>query len=140
MLLAATPKVGNETFPKEFEDIFREHYDLIYRTAYAVTGRAEDAEDVVQTIFLRILQRQISRDFMRNPRGYLYRSAVNLSLTVVRSRKRRALTEEDENAAVSIPDSASNRAENIHRKLYEAIADLHPKAAEILILHYLHEY
>jgi DNA helicase-2/ATP-dependent DNA helicase PcrA len=38
--------------------MFQEHYVLVYRTAYGVTGRVEDAEDVVQTIFLRLLQRE----------------------------------------------------------------------------------
>jgi DNA-directed RNA polymerase specialized sigma24 family protein len=31
------------------EELFHEHYDLVYRTAYGVTGRVEDAEDVAQT-------------------------------------------------------------------------------------------
>ena len=33
---------------QEFEDIFREHHQLVYRTACVMTGRPEDAEDVLQ--------------------------------------------------------------------------------------------
>jgi RNA polymerase sigma-70 factor (ECF subfamily) len=127
-----------EPFSQEFEEIFREHYVLVYRTAYGVTGRVEDAEDVVQTIFLRLLQRERPRDFLKNPKGYLYRAAVNLSLTIVKSRRRRALTEESEDLAASVPARASSRAEELHRQLYEAIAQLKPKTAAILILRYLH--
>jgi RNA polymerase sigma-70 factor (ECF subfamily) len=129
-----------EPFAQEFEEIFEENYTLVYRTAYGVTGRAEDAEDVVQTIFLRLLQREHPRDLLKNPKGYLYRAAVNLSLTIVQRRRRRALTEESEDLAASIPARASSRAEELHRKLYEAIAQLQPKAADILILRYLHNY
>jgi len=129
-----------EPFPQEFEDLLREHYVLVYRTAYGVTGRVEDAEDVVQTVFLRLLQREKPRELLKNPKGYLYRAAVNLSLTIVQTRQRRARTETSEELAVAVPSRASSRAEELHRKLYEAIAQLNPKAASILILRYLHNY
>jgi RNA polymerase sigma-70 factor (ECF subfamily) len=134
------PRVAGESFPEEFEELFSEHYVLVYRTAYGITGRVEDAEDVVQTLFLRLLQREQPRDFLKNPRGYLYRAAVNLSLTVVQTRRRRALTEASEELATSIPARVSGRAEELHRTLYDAIAQMKPKAAAILILRYLHGY
>jgi hypothetical protein len=61
------PSIGHELFSQEFEELFEEHYVLVYRTAYGVTGRVEDAEDVVQTVFLRLLQRDKPRDFLKNP-------------------------------------------------------------------------
>jgi RNA polymerase sigma factor (sigma-70 family) len=104
----------------------------------------EDAEDVVQTIFLRLLQRAFPNvqpiSFLTNTRGYLYRAAVNLSLTVVQQRQRRARTEASEELAMAVPARASSRAEELHRQLYEAIAGLSPKAASIVILRYLHNY
>ena len=71
---------------------------------------------------------------------YLYRAAVNLSLTIVQTRRRRALTEDSEGLAASLPARASSGAEELHRKLYEAIAQLKPKAAAIVILRYLHNH
>jgi RNA polymerase sigma-70 factor (ECF subfamily) len=81
--MQATSVLGmaGESFPQEFEALFEEHYVLVCRTAYGVTGRVEDAEDVVQTLFLRLLQREKSPELLKNPKGYLYRAAVNLSLT-----------------------------------------------------------
>jgi RNA polymerase sigma factor (sigma-70 family) len=75
-----------------FENLFRAHYTFLYRTSYAVTRRAEDAEDVVQTIFLRLIRREVPPDLEQNPRAYLYRAAVNLSLNSIRSRKRLLFT------------------------------------------------
>jgi RNA polymerase sigma-70 factor, ECF subfamily len=132
--------MAGEPFTQEFEDLFQEHYVLVYRTACGVTGRVEDAEDVVQTVFLRLLQGDKPRDFLKSPKAYLYRAAVNLSLTIVERRRRRALTEASEELAASVPARASSRAEELHRKLYEAVAQLTPKAASILILRYLHGY
>jgi RNA polymerase sigma-70 factor (ECF subfamily) len=137
---ALSVATGGEPFSQAFEALFQEHYVLVYRTAYGVTGRVEDAEDVVQTVFLRLLQRERPRDFFRNPKGYLYRAAVNQSLTIVETRRRRARTEDSEDLAASISARTSSPAEDIHRRLYEAIAQLKPKAAAILILRYLHNY
>jgi len=131
----------DEGLPPEFDALFQEHYQLVYCTAYGVTGRVEDAEDVVQTIFLKLLQRDGPRDFMSpNPRGYLYRAAVNQALTVVQARQRRERTQVSEDLAESVPARASTHAEDLHRRLYEAIAQLNRKAASILILRYLHNY
>ena len=144
MQATSTPAMPVETFsqpfPQEFDDLFQEHYVLVYRTAYGVTGRVEDAEDVVQTVFLRMLKREKPRELLKNPRGYLYRAAVNLSLTILKTRRRRVLTEASEELAVSLPARASSRAEELHHRLYDAIAQLKPKAASVLILRYLHDY
>ena len=45
---------------QELERIFEQHYELIYRTAYSLTGSAADAEDIVQTIFVRLLARELA--------------------------------------------------------------------------------
>src|SRR5688500_7575781 len=150
MQATSVPTMAGNLFPREFEEIFQEHYVLVYRTAYGITGRVEDAEDVVQTIFLRLLQRERPPELVKNPKGYLYRAAVNLSLTIVQTRRRRAQTEDSEDLAAFLParvpgrrslgEGGSSRAEDLHRKLYEAIAQLKPKAAAIVILRYLHNH
>jgi RNA polymerase sigma factor (sigma-70 family) len=135
------PEMAGEDWSQEFEDLFQEHYQLVFCTAYGVTGRVEDAEDVVQTIFLRLLQRDRPKDAMHpNPRGYLYRAAVNQSLTIVQARQRRERSQVGEELAVAVPARVSSDAEEVHRRLYEAIAQLNEKAASILILRYLHNY
>src|SRR5205809_7596677 len=83
----------SEPLAKEFEELFREHYQLVYRTAYGITGRTEDAEDILQGVFLKLLRRGIPPDLQKNRKGYLYRAAVNLSLTVIQSRSRHVLTD-----------------------------------------------
>jgi RNA polymerase sigma-70 factor (ECF subfamily) len=124
---------------EEFEQIFREHSGLIYRTAYGVTGSVEDAQDILQTVFLRLLRRELPKQLRDNPKGYLYRAAVNLSLDVIRKRRRRVFVGEEECLTLPAP-SAEADADEIHRRLYEAIAQLNPEAANILILRYLHNF
>jgi RNA polymerase sigma-70 factor (ECF subfamily) len=123
----------------DFEGIFREHYRTVYRTAYGVTGSAQDAEDVAQTVFLRLLHGRSAREW-QNPGAYLYRAAVNESLTLIRSRQRQARNEDASRFPAPIDHQEIESAEEIHRRLYEAVAELGRKAAEILILRYVHDY
>lgn len=125
----------------EFEEIFNAHSRFVYRTAYAVTGRHEDAEDVLQTIFLRLARREISLEVLRNPKPYLHRSAVNVSLNVVRSRRRQAVLREAARfEPTRTPHATTSDDEELHVRLREAIAQLKPEAAEIVLLRYVHDH
>jgi RNA polymerase sigma-70 factor (ECF subfamily) len=125
---------------EQLDQIFREHHQLVYRTAYGVTGSREDAQDVVQTIFLRLLRRTCPPDLHRNPKAYLYRAAVNLSLNTVRLRRRHLHANDAERFEDFADTSESDSAEELHQRLYEAIAELDPEAAHTLILRYVHNY
>src|SRR5215471_15343998 len=70
----------------DLEQIFLEHKDLVFRAAYRITGNPGDAEDVLQTVFLRLLRNQDASE-IRNLPAYLHRSAVNASLDVLRRHK-----------------------------------------------------
>jgi RNA polymerase sigma-70 factor (ECF subfamily) len=125
----------------EFQEIFNAYSRFVYRTAYAVTGRHEDAEDVLQTIFLRLAKREISSDVLRNPKPYLHRSAVNVSLNVIRSRRREAIFREAaRQESAQTPDAATSDDEELQARLREAIAQLKPQAAEIVLLRYVHNH
>jgi len=126
--------------PEEFEVIFREHSEFVYRTAYRVTGSAEDAEDVMQTLFLKLLRSPLPPEIQQKPRAYLYRAAVNTALNVVRSRKNQVLTDRSDVLEPSVPWQHSDRESDNQECLRMALADLKPKAAEIFILRYVHGY
>ena len=111
---------------------------MIYRTAYGVTGHREDAQDVLQTLFLRLLRRELPRDFRQNPKAYLYRAAVNLSLDTLKARRRRRVVSDTECA--HLPSPVVEPQDEDHERLYEAVAALAPRNREILILRYVHDY
>jgi len=132
---AAAPRIPAE---EPVAQVFSEHAQFVFRTAFGVTGSHEDAEDVLQTVFLRLVRQELSPEFGTNSRAYLYRSAVNAALDVMRSRRRRRLV-----AVAELPETAGPAAEAVdeadHRALYEAIAELKPESAQILILRYVHD-
>src|SRR5262245_5595093 len=135
-------KRTNEPLTADIEGIFREHSRLVYRTAYSVTGSPQDAEDVVQTLFLQLLRRGFPPGLRKNPKAYLYRAAVNLALNAVKSRQRRASAVDPARLelAAEVPGGAhaSQQDEALQERLVQAIAQLNPRAVEMLILRYEH--
>jgi RNA polymerase sigma-70 factor (ECF subfamily) len=132
--------VSSEPHQYEVEELFRRYYRLAFRTAYAVGGSAVDAEDVVQTIFLRLIRQEVPADLKKNPGGYLYRAAVNESLTLIRNRQRRIRRDSGTERVELQSPSPVDPFQEMHGRLYEAIAELSPEAAHILILRYIHDY
>jgi RNA polymerase sigma-70 factor, ECF subfamily len=140
MSTATLSRVISEPLLEELDRVFCEHYQLVYRTAYGVTGRTEDAEDVLQTLFLRLLRRGLPLDLMKNPKAYLYRAAVNLSLDTIRQRQRDVLSGEMERFEETVESDDANLLEELHKHLYAAIAQLDSDSAHILVLRYVHNY
>ena len=132
-----------DALPTDLEELFREHYELLYRTAYGITGNRHDAEDVLQSIFVQLLQNPLSPE-ITNPARYVYRAAVNLSLNVVRARKRLKLVDGVEHlelsAATADERDGAFDSDEWHEQLMDAITRLKPRALEILMLHYKHGY
>ena len=138
ILTAATSSMTADEL-KQFGDLFQEHHELVYRTACVVTGNRADAEDVLQTIFLRLIRRAVPPHFHKNPKGYFYRAAINLSLNAIRSRSRHLpLTDPDLLPAVQRIENLDS--EEILRHLLETVAAMSPRTVEILILRYVHDY
>jgi RNA polymerase sigma-70 factor (ECF subfamily) len=138
--MIATPDLSDTATSRELEETFREYARLIYRTAYGVTGSREDAEDVLQSVFLRLLRREFAGPPGRNMKAYLYRAAVNLSLDTLRSHRRHPSVEDAESVG-ALEDQPGPAIDNaLHCRLYEAIAMLKPDTAEIVILRYVHDY
>src|SRR5258708_40039446 len=81
--LRAVPKA-----PGELETLFQAHHERVFRAAHRITGSTADAEDVLQTVFLRLAKSSGSWDFSENPAAYLSRAAINAALDLVRKRGR----------------------------------------------------
>jgi RNA polymerase sigma-70 factor (ECF subfamily) len=121
------------------EEMFREYYRLVYRTARVVTGNADDAQDVLQTIFLRLQRQGIPLNF-KEPKAYFYRAAVRTSLNVLRSRRRHVLIADSDFFETRRAQSAGSEIDDLLRaQLYRAIDSLSPRTTEILLLRYVED-
>ena len=136
---AALTAIDSRLIP-EVERMFREHYELVYRTAYSILKNPADAEDVLQTVFVRLVRREAAPAHGGNVRGYFYRAAVNASLDIVRAQRRYELVADAERFDVAADASDSQRAERLDRRLTHALTRLNPEAVHLLLLRYAHGY
>jgi RNA polymerase sigma-70 factor, ECF subfamily len=125
---------------EEVGKVFQEHHALVLRTAWRVTGNATDAEDVLQTVFLRLLRRDTSQPPLDNVEAYLQRAAVNAALDIVRARKEHLPVEAVASGEVEAPRPAGAIGPDLHGFLRQALAAFPPQAAEILALRFLEGY
>jgi RNA polymerase sigma-70 factor, ECF subfamily len=72
------------TSSSEFTELYENHYAAVYRTALRVTGNPADAEDVLQTVFLRVLSRRDRLEYSRMPEAYFRRAAANAAVDLLR--------------------------------------------------------
>jgi RNA polymerase sigma-70 factor (ECF subfamily) len=132
-----------DALPQELEELFLEHCQMVHRAAYAITGHRQDAEDVLQSIFVKLLQRGLTPEVRQHPARYLHRAALNLSLNVLRARKRRRLVDGIDTLEIpasSVKHEDDQSHDERHARLMEAMASLKPRSLEILLLHYTHDY
>jgi RNA polymerase sigma-70 factor (ECF subfamily) len=108
-----------------------DHIDRLYRAAWALCGSREDAEDLVQETYARVLAkpRMLRSD---DDLGYLLRALRNTFLIRKRTERRRPRTEpfpgEFEPAGGSNPE-----AQLEVREVFSAIAALPPNFRDVLV-------
>jgi RNA polymerase sigma-70 factor (ECF subfamily) len=137
----AQAKGGDE---EAFKVLVERHGRAVYRLAYRMTGKAEDAEDVVQETLIRAY-RQLSRFEARaNFSTWLYRIGFNCAVDYLRARPHRESPETHETLdARSAPTGTTPSmadmvyAGEIGERVQEALSQLSPQErAAFLMRHY----
>jgi RNA polymerase sigma-70 factor, ECF subfamily len=133
--------MAGERYRPGLEQIFLEHKDLVFRAAYRVTGNSSDAEDVLQTVFLRLVRLEQFPEITNLP-GYLHRSAVNASLDLLRGRKdsQTLSLDEDPNRAEAVSTDHGPHSAELRDWLRHALARLNPRWAEMFVLRFIEDY
>ncbi|MFN2533410.1 MAG: RNA polymerase sigma factor [Pyrinomonadaceae bacterium] len=127
--------------PSELAALFQAHNGRVFRTAQRITGSVADAEDVLQTVFLRLAKGQAHYDLSENPEAYLSRAAINAALDLLRSRTRARSVGLDDVDFESLPSAVRGpEAEHDDRELQtlvrRAVARLGKTAGEMFVLRY----
>ena len=131
----ALGEVPVSTIPNPIDQLYETHHAMVFRTAHRITGNPSDAEDVLQTVFLRMLRRE-SMEGIGNAESYLRRSAVNAALDVVRARHADHTLELER-----LPASGScTELRDLRDTLRRALAKLGPRTAEMFALRFFEGY
>jgi RNA polymerase sigma-70 factor (ECF subfamily) len=79
---------------RAWEDLFDRHYEGVYRLAYRCCGVREEAEDIAQEVFVKLLRKLGSFRGRSAFRTWLYRITVNTARDALRSRSKALAREE----------------------------------------------
>jgi RNA polymerase sigma factor (sigma-70 family) len=87
---AAQPATGDNELvfaPETWEDVVREHGQMLYGVAYRLTGNEHDARDLVQDVLIKV-HNALPKFQPGSFTGWLYRITVNTFLDSVRKQQR----------------------------------------------------
>jgi RNA polymerase sigma-70 factor (ECF subfamily) len=111
-----------------------DHLDRLYRAAWAFSGSREDAEDLVQETYARVLSRP---RFLRNDDdlGYLLRALRNTFFNQKRAERRRLRPEpsSDDLELIADPKAREPQAAVEAAELYAAVATLPGDFRDVLV-------
>jgi len=88
--LSVVPEVGETS---AFEDFFLAEHERLFQALYLLTGDSHEADDLAREALLRAYERWDRVAAMDSPAGYVYRTAMNLHRSRLRTlavRARRA--------------------------------------------------
>jgi len=125
--------VTSTTRPAGFAGLYKRHYEVVFRAALRITGNPADAEDVLQTVFLRVLSGSEPEASAERPAAYFRRAAVNAAVDVLRRRAVQATTAYDDQA----PHAAVEPALLLKHRLRRAIATLERDDASLFLLRFV---
>jgi len=121
------------TLSAGFAALYEHHYTVVYRTALRITGNPADAEDAMQTVFLRILNQGSRLDLGQLKEAYFRRAAANAALDLLRRRVSHAEAGLDE----AFPHAAHETAALLKERLRRAIATLDGSDGELFLLRFV---
>jgi RNA polymerase sigma-70 factor (ECF subfamily) len=124
-----------------FEVFFRRHRSLIERTAHALTGDPNVAEEVLQDTFLRAYRHRQTLRLDVSPVPWLYRVALNLCYSRL-GRKRLRVEPIGDSNTQTLRDHAPEPSEvaereELRRSIRRGIAALPAKHQLVIVLYYL---
>lgn len=113
----------------EAERLVHAYSDLILRLSYTYLKSTDDAQDICQTVFLKLLQKPQAFSSPEHEKAWIIRTAVNLCKDHLKSGWRRATVALDAAEAVPAPAEEEGR-------LLSAVNLLPPKYRTVIYLYY----
>ena len=127
-----------------WDDIYQQLYPSLYSSVLNYVRHAQDAEDIVQTAFMRVWNNLDRGGCIRSFKDYLYRTTHHLAIDCIHQRQRTPYDdtcEEHLEKLTTVPDFFEDLADREERsrlleKVEAAWATLTPCSQEALSLYY----
>lgn len=115
-----------------FERLFKEHYNTLANYALSIVKNRQDAEDVVQDVFVKLWQNSPQVVSTDQVRFYLYTATKNTCITLLRKQAGKTFVEPD-NLHITDTESKPSGADPV-TAIKEALALLPPQCLVIFKL------
>ena len=117
----------------EVERLVDTYSDLILRLSYSYLKSTEDAKDICQTVFLKLLEKPRTFASPEHERAWIIRTAANICKDVLKSHWRRTTVDMDAAGDVPAPQAEEG-------SLLAAVGLLPPKYRAVIYLYYYEGY
>jgi len=131
--LAIGAEPADVTIPPGFQELYRRFSATVFVAALRITGSRSDAEDVLQTVFLRILKQGERFELSSSGEAYFRRAAANAAIDILR--RRSASAEVPLESAVLRPAAAAPLV--LRQGLRQALGRREAEDAELFLLKYV---
>lgn len=120
---------------KEFAEIYQRNVSRIYKLSYIYLRNSADAEDAVQSVFLKVLQSNVDFNDYDHEKAWLITTTKNHCKDILKSWWKRKRVDLEK-----LPEIASHDEYIQERAIIEKLLTLPEKYRVVLYLYYLEDY
>jgi RNA polymerase sigma-70 factor (ECF subfamily) len=117
----------------EIEQLFKEHYEALFRYAFSILKNEEDAKDVLQIVFINLWERRDTLHINSSPKAYLYRAVYNESLNYI---KKESVRHKHETGAFSMQENVVQEVSDSgiwQQKMDEVLEQMPPQCKTVFL-------
>lgn len=118
-----------------YNKLFDRYYTRLCYYVYHLLMDKEDAEDIVQELFLTLWDNRKKIEIEENVSGYLYKMAKNLALKQIRIKTNYKTFLENQEDTLLYYEENQLESEEFRLALYDCINRLPVRSKEVLLLH-----
>lgn len=78
MIVKSLPARSEEKIAQNVEEIYRKYVNMIYWVSFSYMKNAEDTEDIVADVFVKLIKTGVSFQSEEHEKAWLLRTAINL--------------------------------------------------------------
>ena len=128
-----------------FEELVKRHYEDVFAYCYRRTGNREDAEDLTQEVFLKLVKAIYRYRHTGKFRNFIFTIAVNCCNDFIRRQKVGPEKEPDDAYLEAAVSGEMSPSEHMAKKedrfiLYDRLSGLKEEQKEALVLYYFHGF
>lgn len=118
---------------QRFDDLYQKYAGIVFRTAYNLLLNKDDAEDIVQEVFIKYFISNKAFNDDDHEKAWILTVTANLSKNVLRSKSRQNLELDD---TIKIVDNKFEKETTNHLDLEEAMIRLTANQRLVIYLFY----